>query len=239
MTPELLRQLQSHRARKQPIALATELASGHQRLLTAAEPAGRLGEAAQAALRLDRAQQLELDGKHWFVMPFNPALRLIVVGAVHIAQPLTRMAQELGFDSIVVDPRSAFSTQERFPGVALRCGWPDAELEALELDARCAVVTLTHDPKLDDPALKAALASPAFYVGALGSRKTQSARLRRLRAAGFGEDSLERIHGPVGLPLGGRAPAEIAVSILAQVVHVLRHARPEPTMKADPSDALR
>lgn len=200
-----------------PVVLATELASGAQRLLEAGG-----GDAAREALRRDECVTLEEDGARWFFAPFNPPLRLLIVGAVHIAQPLAAMAALAGWAVTIVDPRQAFATAERFPGVALVDEWPDRALETFAPDARTAVVTLTHDPKLDDPALAAALRSPAFYVGALGSRKTHAARLGRLRAAGLAEDLLARLHAPVGLAIGARSPAEIAVSILAQITERLR-----------------
>ena len=147
---------------------------------------------------------------------------MIVVGAVHIAQPLSAMAALAGYDVTLVDPRESFAAAERFPGVALNPEWPDTALDSLGLDHRCAVVTLTHDPKLDDPALQVALKSDAFFIGCLGSKKTHASRLRRLKKAGFTEADLARVHGPVGLPIGSRSPAEIAISILAQVTQTLR-----------------
>ena len=162
-----------------------------------------------------------MGGRRWFVHVFNPPLRLIVVGAVHISQPLVRMAGGLGYDVTLVDPRGAFATAERFPGVAVCSEWPDDALEALGVDGRTAVVTLTHDPKLDDPALHTALRSEAFYIGALGSRRTHAQRVERLAGAGFDEAAIGRIHAPVGLDLGGRAPAEIALAIAAQMTAAL------------------
>ena len=152
----------------------------------------------------------------------GPPLRMAVVGGVHIAQALSGMAALAGFDVTVIDPRPAFASGARFPGVALSNEWPDEALRALAPDSRTAVVTLTHDPKLDDPALRVALASEAFYVGALGSRRTNAARAERLRAAGFGEAELARVHGPVGLDIGAATPGEIAVAILAECVSRLR-----------------
>jgi xanthine dehydrogenase accessory factor len=151
---------------------------------------------------------------------------MIVVGAVHIAQPLSAMAALAGYEVTVVDPRESFAAADRFAGVALNLQWPDEALESLGLDSRCAVVTLTHDPKLDDPALQTALRSDAFFIGSLGSRKTHASRLRRLAKAGFSESDLARVNGPVGLPIGARTPAEIAVSIVAQVTQALR--KPQP-----------
>lgn len=208
-----------HDARaKRPVVLATDLGSGAQRLHYAGEAAGPLADAVDRALRRDEAQRVE----GWFLQPFNPPLRLLVVGAVHIAQPLVRMARLVGYEVVIVDPREAFASAARFPGVAVRTEWPDQALEQLTPDTRTAVVTLTHDPKLDEPALAVALRSPAFYVGALGSRKTHAARLERLRALGLGAEKLARIHAPVGLAIGARSPAEIAISILAEVTERLR-----------------
>jgi xanthine dehydrogenase accessory factor len=202
---------------QRPVVLATDLASGEQQLLEAAT-----SEAVREALRKDACVHIEVGGRAWFLQPWNPPLRMLIVGAVHIAQPLAAMAALAEYAVTVVDPRQAWATQERFPGVALSGDWPDQALRSLAPDARTAVVTLTHDPKLDDAALAVALRSPAFYVGALGSKKTHAARLERLRGLGLSERELERIHAPVGLAVGARSPAEIAVSILAQVTQRLR-----------------
>ena len=147
---------------------------------------------------------------------------LVVVGAVHIAQALLPMARACGYDPMLIDPRGAFGSAERFPGETILEDWPDEALAALAPDARMAVVTLTHDPTLDDPALRIALRSPAFYVGCLGSTRTHAKRLERLRAEGFTEAELARIHAPVGLDIGAKSPAEIALSVMAQVTRVLR-----------------
>jgi xanthine dehydrogenase accessory factor len=157
-----------------------------------------------------------------FIQVLNPPVRLIVIGAVHIAQALAPMAVIAGYQVIIVDPRRSFATDERFPGVTLRTEWPDEVLEELAPDSRTAVVTLTHDPKLDDPALHAALRSPAFYIGCLGSSRTHAGRLSRLRKAGFDDAALARIHGPLGLAIGARSPAEIALAALAQITSRLR-----------------
>jgi xanthine dehydrogenase accessory factor len=167
---------------------------------------------------------IDPDGR--FVGLHNPPLRLVVVGAVHIAQALVPMARIAGFDVAIVDPRDAFAAQVRFPGARLIHDWPDAALEALAPDARTAVVTLTHDAKIDDPALRAALESQAFYIGCLGSTRTHAKRLERL--VGEGVSGLERLDAPVGLDIGARGPAEIAVSILAGIVAALR--RPRATL---------
>jgi xanthine dehydrogenase accessory factor len=181
-----------------------------------------LEDAARDALRLDRSTVWEGPDGDLFLQVYNPPLRMIVVGAVHIAQALAPMAALAGFDVTVVDPRSAFASDARFPHVRLARGWPDEVLPGFGIDHRTAVVTLSHDPKLDDPALEAALRSRAFYVGALGSRRTHARRVERLTDRGFGDDEIRRIHAPVGLDIGAVSPAEIAVSVLAQVVERLR-----------------
>jgi xanthine dehydrogenase accessory factor len=212
---------------KRAIALVTDLGSGVQRLVGAEVPdlAPAVARAVREALARDECRNVAEEGRTLFVQPFSPPLRMIVVGAVHIAQPLARMAALAEYAVVIVDPREAFATEQRFPGVELTTAWPDQALASLEPDARTAVVTLTHDPKLDDPALAVALRSPAFYVGALGSRRTHEARLARLRERGLGEAELARIHAPVGLDVGARSPAEIAVSILAEVTLALRGER--------------
>ena len=170
--------------------------------------------------RLDRSG-VEEDGRT-FVAIHTPPLRLIVVGAVHIAQALLPMARACGFAPVLIDPRGAFGNDARFPGETILDDWPDEAMAALRPDRRTAVVTLTHDPKLDDPAIRATLATPAFYLGCLGSTRTHAKRVTRLTEAGYTDDQIARIHAPVGLDLGGRHPAEIAVSILAQIIETLR-----------------
>ncbi len=231
MQRDLLDRLLRLQAAKRPAALVTDPESGNQALVEAGSVVGTLalGEAEVAdvlsALRDDRSA---LDpASNRFVQVFNPPLRLVVVGAVHIAQQLVPLAAAGGYDVTVVDPRRAWASGERFPGIALITDWPDEAMQALAPDRRTAVVTLTHDPKLDDPALAAAVSSPAFYIGALGSRRTQERRLERLRSQGFDAAALARIHGPVGLAIGAKSPAEIAIAILAQIIQV-RRAAPGP-----------
>lgn len=223
---DLLSRLLADRAAKRTAVVAIALPAGEQRLIHPFEPepglAPELLAAARAAAIADQSTACEIAGRELFLCVHGPRLRLIVVGAVHIAQALCPMAAIAGFSVTVVDPRTAFATEARFPGVTLSTEWPDRALAALGLDHRSAVVTLTHDPKLDEPALAAALRSDAFYVGALGSARTQAARLARMRALGFDDAALARIHGPVGLDIGARSTAEIAVSILAQIVARLR-----------------
>lgn len=157
-----------------------------------------------------------------FIAIHNPPLKLVVVGAVHIAQPLLVMARLAGYAPVLVDPRSAFGTSARFPDQTIIEDWPDEALMAQGLDARCAVVTLSHDPKIDDPALITALGSDVFYIGALGSRRTHAKRIVRLTGAGITPAQLRRIHAPVGLDIGSISPAEIAISIMAQITQCLR-----------------
>lgn len=228
MTPSILEAVLADVAAKRPAVLAVDLASGDARLLHPADPGPGLDPALAAAARdaaaRDESGKVQLGGTTWFLRVYNPPVRVIVIGAVHIAQSLARMVQLAGYEVIVVDPRRAFATAARFEEIPLVQEWPDEALARLGLDRRTALVTMTHDPKIDDPALAAALRSEAFYVGALGSRKTQAARRERLRALGFSDADLARIHGPVGLPIGARSTGEIAVSILSQVVAALRGA---------------
>ena len=230
MKAEVLARLCMDRAEKRAVALVTDLTTGIQ---TAVYPTDNnsglepeIVEAALQALRDDKSRTVESATGDVFIHVHNPPLRMIIVGAVHIAQPLARMASLAGYDVTVVDPRRSFATDDRFPDVTLMGGWPDEAMNELHPDRRTAVVTLTHDPKLDDPALVVALRSEAFYIGSLGSRRTHAARLDRLREEGFGDIEMARIHGPVGISIGAKLPSEIAVSILAQVTDVLR-AKPE------------
>jgi xanthine dehydrogenase accessory factor len=206
---------------KRPVVRAVRVPDGEEHVLFG-DHEDPLNAQARDILRSDRAASVEVDGERWFLQPFNPPLRLVLVGAVHIAQPLSRVALLADYQVVVVDPREAFAHADRFPGLTLSDDWPDEALDALGVDARTAIVTLTHDPKLDDPALEVALRSPAFYIGCLGSRRTHAARLGRLEKKGFGEADFARIHGPVGLPIGARSPAEIAIAIMAQMTEVLR-----------------
>lgn len=223
---DLLSVLRARLAARQLTALCTDFPSGAQRVFPAEDLAtDPVSQAAHRALALDQPVLLP-DPQHpdafVFVQPFLPPLQLIIVGAVHVAQALAPLARLAAFDVVVVDPRSAFATAERFPDVQIIPSWPAEALRQLTLHRRTALVTLTHDPKLDDPALHAALASEVFYVGALGSGKTHAARKSRLLAAGLFASQVDRIHGPVGLSIGARTPAEIAVSILADVIATLR-----------------
>lgn len=229
MERDLLNRLLEARERKQTAAHLRWLDLGKERLVVGepgedAELDTTIKLAVEGAIRSDRGVTIDTADGELFVQPFNPPLRLIVVGAVHIAQALVPMASLSGYETIVVDPRRSFASDRRFPDVTISQDWPDEALEALAIDARTAIVTLTHDPKLDDPALDVALRSPAFYIAALGSRRTHRARVERLKALGHDDEVLMRIHGPAGLALGAVSPAEIAVSVMAEMTKVLREA---------------
>ncbi len=210
------------------VALVTDLGSGAQCLVTSTHSEGELSLArttlavVREAIAADRSALLAGEEGRLFVHVFVPHPRLIIIGAVHIAQPLVRIARTAGLAVTVVDPRRAYASRPNFEDVPVIEDWPDAALQRLAPDARTAIVTLTHDPKLDDPALVLALRSTAFYIGALGSRRTQAARRDRLRAVGFDEAALKRIHGPVGLAIGAVTPAEIAVAIVGEIIAVRR-----------------
>lgn len=216
-------QLLTARADKRPVAMVTRLADGEQTLVFQDEAAGGLPltaaqfDEARKMLRADRSGAIESGDGTLFARAYVTAPRLMIIGAVHIAQALAPMAAMAGFDVSVIDPRRAFATPARLPGASISTAWPDKALEQAGIDAQTAVVTLSHDPKLDDPALIVALRSKAFYIGALGSTRTHAKRAERFAELGLGE-SLGRIRAPIGLDLGGRAPAEIAVSILAQII---------------------
>ena len=227
MKQQDLERLIADRSGHVPVVLATNLDSGEQTFFhradieaSASDPA--LRQAVMEAFRSDRGGVVEVAGARVFLNVFNPPKRMIIVGAVHITQALIPMATVAGFNVSVIDPRRAFANAERFPDVVLSNDWPDEALADWGLDSRCALVTLTHDPKIDDPALETALKSDVAYIGALGSNKTHAARTERLRAAGFGDEDIARIHGPIGLDIGAKSPAEIAVSILAEIIQAFR-----------------
>lgn len=225
----LLEDLVAARAARRPVVYAVNTESWERRLVGGAgDP---LAGAAAEALRSDRSG---LAGP-WFLGVHNPPLRLVVVGAVHIAQALAPMARLAGYDVTLIDPREAFASAARFPGERIVHDWPDDALAALAPDQRTAIVTLTHDPKLDDPAIRFALRSDCFYLGCLGSTRTHAKRVARLREAGFSEAEIARINAPVGLDIGARSPAEIAIAILAQMTERLR--RPETRPVAAPAVA--
>ena len=224
MTPETLALLRRAREERRAVVLATRLPDGVQHVVPGPGAPESLAGPAEQAIEADAARTVEIGGETWFLHPFAPPRRLVIVGAVHIAQALAPMAARMGYGVHVVDPRGAFATAERFPGIEVSQDWPDEAMDALRPDRRTAIVTLTHDPKLDDPALDRALRSPAPYIGALGSKRTHAKRLDRLRALGHDDAQLARIRGPVGLALGAVTAPEIAVSILAEIVAARRGA---------------
>jgi xanthine dehydrogenase accessory factor len=224
----LLDQLLQSRLAGRATALVTHLDTGRQVLIDGDRVAGDLAidaadlEKIRSAINQDRSTPIEGRAGTLFVEVWSPPLRLVIIGAVHIAQALAPMAALADYQVTLVDPRSAFAAAHRFAGVNITGEWPDKALTRLRPDKRTAVVTLTHDPKIDDPALRSALKSAAFYIGALGSRRTHAKRLERLLAAGFTQQETARIHAPVGLDIGALTPAEIAVAVLAEVTAVLR-----------------
>ena len=227
MKTATIAQLIADRAARRPVILATNLSSGDERLIydDVLDTEGALGEAAAEAFRSDRSRAVETGKGQVFLNVHNPSLRLVITGAVHIAQALVPMAKIAGFAVTVIDPRGGFATEDRFPDVELHVDWPDDVMEAISIDRRTAFVALTHDPKIDDPALKIVLAGECFYVGALGSKRTHAGRVERLGGEGIAADALARIHAPIGLDIGARSPAEIALSIMAEIVNELRQGR--------------
>jgi len=222
---ELLERIVEADKASRPVVLVRSLTDERQFLVDGEDTTGDLQGVPQelishsrTALNQDGAHVIEAEGERYLVQTLSPPPRLIVIGAVHIAQRLIPMARMAGYDVQLIDPRTAFAASSRFPEVSIINDWPQEVMRDLSLDARTAVVTLSHDAKIDEPALKAALESDAFYIGALGSKKNHAKRLGRLAELGFDEESLARIAGPIGLPLGGRSPAEIAVAILAQMI---------------------
>jgi xanthine dehydrogenase accessory factor len=224
MTRDVLAAILRARAEKRAVVLITRFERGEQSVWTPGDDTldPGLREVARRAIATDDAFAIDTSHGRAFVQPYNPPPRLIVVGAVHIAAPLTAIATLAGYEVTIVDPREGFARRERFAQTVVRA-WPDEALASMTIDHRTAVVTLTHDPKLDDPALEIALRGGAFYVGALGSGKTHASRLLRLEERGLAREALARIHGPIGMAIGARSPAEIAIAIAAQMTDVLRH----------------
>ena len=225
MRRENLQRLMAARREGRTLVRAVNLDNGEEKLLDPASDSSRLGRAARLAAREDASRRAAVDDCDWFLTPYNVPWEIVIVGAVHIAQALASLAVPAGYRVRVIDPRAPYATPERFPGIVLEHAWPDEALAGRPLTAHSALVALAHDPKLDDMALAAALRSPAFYVGALGSMRTHARRLARLEKMGLSKGELTRIHGPVGLAIGARAPAEIAIAILAELVK-LRRQRP-------------
>ena len=229
--------INAERAARRPVALVTDIADGSQRVVVVAALASDpLAEAITERMRLGKSGLVQHEGRDLFVGVQMPPVRLVAIGAVHISQALATMARLTDLDVTIVDPRSAFATPERFPDVTLLADWPDDVLPRLRIDAFTAVALLTHDPKIDDQALVAALRAKCFYIGALGSRKTHARRIERMRVEGFDDAALARIHAPIGLDIGAVSPAEIAVSILGEIIAALRR-KPLRSAKTSPEKA--
>jgi len=223
MKLETLTELNAERAARRAAILVTDTASGEQRLVKAAAiAADPLRAELGKQLRMGKSGMIEVQGQRLFLNVYAPTARLVIIGAVHISQALVPIAQSLGYDVTVVDPRTAFASPERFPNVPLIAEWPDVALPPLNIDRYTAFVALTHDPKIDDPALLHAFAKDCFYIGALGSRKTHAKRGERLKAQGATDADIAKIHAPIGLAIGAVSPSEIAVSIMAQITAQLR-----------------
>lgn len=223
MDPYILKTLNAARRARRAAVLVTDLGDGRGRLVEEGDPiAGDLGAAIAGAFRTGRSGSIEAEGRSFFLNAHLPHPRLIVVGAVHISQALAPMARIAGYPVEIIDPRSAFATEDRFPDVTLHAEWPEDVLKRQPLDGYTALAAVTHDPKVDDFALKAALDANCFYVGALGSRKTHARRVERLLAMGTRPEQIERIQAPIGLDIGAASPSEIAVAVLAQVIRAFR-----------------
>jgi xanthine dehydrogenase accessory factor len=220
---ETLAEVNTERAARRPIIVITDTASGEQRAVKAADFAGDpLHAELDKHLRMGKSGSIEVDGKKLFLNVYAPTAKLVIIGAVHISQALAPLARSLGYDVTVVDPRTAFASPERFPDVPLIAEWPDVALPPLKVDHYTAFVAVTHDPKVDDPALLHAFERGCFYIGALGSRKTHAKRGDRLRAQGISDEQFARIHAPIGLNIGAVSPSEIAVAIMAEITATLR-----------------
>lgn len=223
MDPFLLRKLNTERAARRAVIHLTDLGDGRDRVIREGDPvAGPLGEAIAAAFRSGKSGLVEAEERQFFLNVHLPPARIVIIGAVHISQALAKMAEIAGFDVTIIDPRTAFATEERFAGIDLVADWPEDALKTRPLDAYTALVAVTHDPKIDDVPLSQALTAGCFYVGALGSRKTHVKRVERLTALGHSEADIAKISAPIGLDIGAASPAEIAVAILADIVAHLR-----------------
>ena len=223
MKDETLSLILSEKNNRNTIIVATEINSGEQIIINEKNDTdinNKILIAAKNNVIQGKSEILEIESNKWFLNITLPPLRLITVGAVHIAQPLAEIATISGYEVIIIDPRAAFANNQRFPDIKIINEWPEVALNELGIDNRTAVVTLTHDPKLDDSALNAALKSKAFYIGSLGSKKTHKARVQRLKISNFSDDEIKRIHGPIGLAIGAKSPQEIAISIISEIITI-------------------
>ena len=218
MKDKTLNLVLSEKNNRNVIIVATELESGQQIILSNNDKNNQIYIAAKTIIKQGKSNVIHIDNQRWFINISLPPLRLVTVGAVHIAQPLAEIATIAGYEVTIIDPRAAFANTTRFPNINIVNEWPEEALIDFKIDNRTAVVTLTHDPKLDDSALYAALSSNAFYIGSLGSKKTHNARVERLKIAGYNENVIKKIHGPVGLSIGAKSPQEIAISIMSELI---------------------
>jgi xanthine dehydrogenase accessory factor len=220
---DILQQLNEERAARRAVVVVTNVESGAQRLVKAADAArDPLAAVIEKRLRMGKSGMEETSEGRVFLTVYVPSPRLVITGAVHISQALAPLGKIVGYDVVIVDPRTAFASEERFPDVKVIAEWPDEALPPLNVDRYTAFVALTHDPKIDDPALKHALARECFYIGALGSKKTHARRVERMKQAGLTDADIARIRAPIGLPIGAVSPAEIAVAIMAEITQTLR-----------------
>ena len=229
MDPYALKKLNTARRNRKAAVLLTDLGDGRDRVIEEGDPiAGALGDAINRAFRTGKAEQATIEGRVYFINPHLPEPRMVIIGAVHISQVLAPMARMAGFEVIIIDPRTAFATETRFGGFTLHAEWPDVILKSQPLDRHSALVAVTHDPKIDDGPILAAIKAKCIYIGALGSRKTQASRVERLLAAGANSSEIGKIKAPIGLNIGATGPAEIAVAVLAEVIAAFRLAGSQP-----------
>ena len=224
MDKEVLEKILNLKKKKEPFCLVSKVNSTDTKVITLSESSkSDLKQSINKALKEDKLILIENNNEEWIINPFNPPPKLIIVGAVHVAQSLALIAENLDFEVIIIDPREAFAEQERFPNNKVICAWPEDAFDELILDSRTAVVTLTHEPNLDDIALKRSLKSKCFYIGALGSKKTHKKRIERFLADNITQDDISKINGPIGLPINAQTPGEIAISIMSEIISSLRN----------------
>ena len=224
MDKAVLEKILSLKKKKEPFCLVSKANSTDTEVITLSESSkSDLNEFINKALKEDKLILIENNNEEWIINPFNPPPKLIIVGAVHVAQSLALIAENLDFEVVIIDPREAFAEQERFPNNKVICAWPEDAFDDLILDSRTAVVTLTHEPNLDDIALKRSLKSKCFYIGALGSKKTHKKRIERFLADNITQEDISKINGPIGLPINAQTPGEIAISIMSEIISSLRN----------------
>ena len=224
MDKEVLEKILNLKKKKEPFCVVSKANSTDTKVITLSESSkSDLKQSINKALKEDKLILIENNNEEWIINPFNPPPKLIIVGAVHVAQSLALIAENLDYEVIIIDPREAFAEQERFPNNKVICAWPEDAFDELILDSRTAVVTLTHEPNLDDIALKRSLKSKCFYIGALGSKKTHKKRIERFLADNITQDDISKINGPIGLPINAQTPGEIAISIMSEIISSLRN----------------